>query len=283
LENKKFKTIRILFRKKIKYFITNSSILLSYSKEKNKLLFGFKLILIFLKTEIIFLKEKNESAKEQNYWIKDIDNKIDPLKKHYLKKYDFNFMDAFSSNINMWSKFINKTKIRNKNINYLEIGCFEGMSGVFILENLKKARCFFVDPFLVYDELKDFQGLNEEKFDIIFTNFMNNIEDFKERSKVFRETSDSFFKGNDENFDLIYIDGSHFGDDVYQDAVNSLKFLNNGGHIIFDDFFWYHYKLISDNPIGGIFQFLVESKKNIKIKYLGNQLIIQKNSKNFHP
>ncbi len=270
-------TIRILFNKKSKYFIKNSSILLNHSKEKNNLLFGLKLILIFLKTEIIFLKEKNESAKEHDYWNKDIDNKIDPIKKHYSKEYDFNFMDAFSSNINMWLKFIKISKISNKNINYLEIGCFEGMSGVFILENLPKSKCFFVDPFLVYEELKDFQGLNEEKYNTIFSNFMKNIKDFKGRSKVFRETSDSFFKDNEVNFDLIYVDGSHYGEDVYRDANNSFLCLNNGGHIIFDDFFWYHYKPISDNPIGGVFQFLVENRKNIKIKYLGNQLIIQKN------
>ena len=85
-----------------------------------------------------------------------------------------------------------------------------------------------------------------------------------------------FFEENTSNFDLIYIDGSHYGEDVYKDSVNSFKFLNVGGFIIFDDFFWIHFDGLTQNPIGGITRFLIENRKQIKIIYLSDQLFIQK-------
>ena len=68
----------------------------------------------------------------------------------------------------------------------------------------------------------------------------------------------------------------HFGEDVYKDALNSFKYLNSKGHIIFDDFFWFFFDKVEENPLGGIFRFLIENKKKLKIKYVGTQLIIQK-------
>lgn len=47
--------------------------------------------------------------------------------------------------------------------------------------------------------------------------------------------SDKFFINNDENFDLIFIDGLHHADQVYKDIKNSLKILNPGGVIVCHD------------------------------------------------
>lgn len=48
-------------------------------------------------------------------------------------------------------------------------------------------------------------------------------------------TSDDFFKNNNENFDVIFIDGLHHSDQVYRDIINSLEILNDGGYIICHD------------------------------------------------
>jgi hypothetical protein len=48
-------------------------------------------------------------------------------------------------------------------------------------------------------------------------------------------TSDNFFKENNENFDIIFIDGLHESEQVYRDITNSLKVLNDGGTIILHD------------------------------------------------
>ena len=50
-----------------------------------------------------------------------------------------------------------------------------------------------------------------------------------------RETSDQFFKKNNENFDCIFIDGLHEYNQVKKDIENSLKFLNDGGIILLHD------------------------------------------------
>ena len=269
------KLFLILWRHKKKWFVNNSRKLYYHSKEYNQKYFGMLLIAKMIKTEFIFLKEKNESAAEYGYMLPNLgmtEEEID--KKHYKGTYTFEFMNAFTPNINMWLSFFKKRKLLNKNLKYLEIGSFEGRSSVFILENLQNAQCFFVDPFESYEELKRTPG--QSNFSKIYNNFLKNIKNFESRTNVYKGTSNSFFNQNQDKFDLIYVDGSHFGEDVYLDAINSFNALNNKGYIIFDDLFFFLFDTIYENPLGGIFKFLVEYKKQLKITYVSNQLIIQK-------
>jgi predicted O-methyltransferase YrrM len=55
------------------------------------------------------------------------------------------------------------------------------------------------------------------------------------RGGTHRMTSDEFFASNTESFDVIFIDGLHYYDQVSKDFYNSLKFLNDGGIIILHD------------------------------------------------
>ena len=48
-------------------------------------------------------------------------------------------------------------------------------------------------------------------------------------------TSDDFFKQNDKSFDIIFIDGLHWSEQVYKDIINSLNILNEDGYIICHD------------------------------------------------
>jgi predicted O-methyltransferase YrrM len=45
-------------------------------------------------------------------------------------------------------------------------------------------------------------------------------------------------EGREQQFDLIYIDGSHQAPDVLADAILSFKLLRVGGIMIFDDYLW---------------------------------------------
>lgn len=47
--------------------------------------------------------------------------------------------------------------------------------------------------------------------------------------------SDDFFEGNNQMFDVIFIDGLHHADQVERDILNSLKFLNENGAIVCHD------------------------------------------------
>lgn len=50
-----------------------------------------------------------------------------------------------------------------------------------------------------------------------------------------RSTSDNFFKNNDNKFDVIFIDGLHYYQQVIKDINNSLEILNNDGFILVHD------------------------------------------------
>lgn len=50
-----------------------------------------------------------------------------------------------------------------------------------------------------------------------------------------RSTSDNFFKDNSKKFDIIFIDGLHYYQQVIKDINHSLKILNNDGFILVHD------------------------------------------------
>ena len=50
-----------------------------------------------------------------------------------------------------------------------------------------------------------------------------------------RSTSDDFFKNHNNNYDVIFIDGLHYYEQVIKDIKNSLKILNNDGFILVHD------------------------------------------------
>jgi hypothetical protein len=51
-----------------------------------------------------------------------------------------------------------------------------------------------------------------------------------------RMTSDEFFLKNHKKFNVIFIDGLHIYEQCQADCINSLKFIDNNGIIIFHDF-----------------------------------------------
>jgi predicted O-methyltransferase YrrM len=56
---------------------------------------------------------------------------------------------------------------------------------------------------------------------------------------LYRTTSSSYLPiPNNEEFDIIYIDGSHRAKDVLQDSVLAWPLLRPGGILIWDDYQW---------------------------------------------
>lgn len=52
---------------------------------------------------------------------------------------------------------------------------------------------------------------------------------------IFKKTSDDFFGGTDEKFDIIFIDGLHTAEQVEKDIVNGMAHLNKGGVLVLHD------------------------------------------------
>ena len=204
----------------------------------------------------------------------------------FIKKKIKNISDFTNFEVSVKNKnfstywFLNNYKIigsflpvdRNKTFNYLEIGSFEGLSSLFILSYWKNANVTCVDTWETSNDDSQFLDFNfqtvEKKFDI-------NLKDFSFRK--IKSTSEIAFKKlkQADSFDYIYIDGSHNGIDIYNDALASFNILKVGGIIIFDDI-TNIYQEIEMQPHDAFEKFYNLYKRKIKILYLKNIAVIEK-------
>ena len=146
----------------------------------------------------------------KEYPVEDLPTQIlehEHLRKFFLLEKNFSkIVDMYLSDQKIQSNAVERNDLINiliEKINakkYLEIGVFDG-------QNLAKINCKYkvgVDP---------------------DTN----------SPATFHVTSDEFFKNNNEKFDIIFIDGLHYADQVLRDILNSLEVLNDNGYIVCHD------------------------------------------------
>jgi hypothetical protein len=118
----------------------------------------------------------------------------------------------------------------------LEVGSFEGMSACYLLWRLPDARVTCVDTFEggIEHGAGVVSGL-EERFD---TNVA--LVDASRVRKLVGESQRVLHNlvAEDEEFDFVYVDGSHLALDVLVDASFSWNVLSPGGVMIFDDYDW---------------------------------------------
>ena len=118
---------------------------------------------------------------------------------------------------------------KSKPCTFLEIGCFEGMSTVWMLENVltqESSQIYCIDAWADWTE-------------DAFVRFVSNINKTGLKHKV------NIIKGDssktlgwlpDNHFDFIYVDGNHDEKAVIQDAILSFRILKHGGIMAFDDY-----------------------------------------------
>lgn len=154
----------------------------------------------------------------------------------YRKPYKFT-RDTFSANAWHWSSTLASFKGKS-NLNYLEIGVFEGGSLFWILENI------LTDPSSRATAIDIFPGDSEEKF---VANL--DMSGFRDQVKILKGRSQEKLRGLPSgSFDLIYIDGSHLAKDVYVDAALSWGLLKTGGLLIFDDYLYVLHLPLDQRP-----------------------------------
>jgi hypothetical protein len=174
---------------------------------------------------------------------------------------EYKFKDFwFLNNIEIINFFL--PKFKEVKFDYLEIGSHEGMSLLNILEQYKNVQATCIDLWS--------NATVEKIFDENFKNFKN-LEKIKSDSIIALKR----LKDNNREFDYIYIDGLHEGTHVLIDAIQSFKILKINGIIIFDDFMQ-HDKSLLYKSYEGIYCFLKMFKKQIKILYFQNILVIKK-------
>ena len=175
----------------------------------------------------------------------------------------------FCNNLNYLSNnFKNKANVNH----ILEIGSYEGRSALFFLQFFSNSKITCVDTWSGSDEHLNYN------FNIIEENFDKNTLSFKNNLTKYKMTSDNFFQNNSKIFDLIFIDGDHFYDQVLRDINNAWKVLKNGGFLILDDYLWWYYKDLNKNPANTINSFIMNNYSNISEFKIWHQVILRKKS-----
>ncbi len=80
-----------------------------------------------------------------------------------------------------------------------------------------------------------------------------------------------------EEFDLIYVDGSHYDENVIIDSILSWRLLKTNGVMIWDDYQWRYSPYGNNTPKTAIDWFLRRHKGEYRLLYCGGgQVIIEK-------
>ncbi len=153
----------------------------------------------------------------------EINNKLHIKRLPVDAKYKFS-TDGVSANAPVWSRHL-KDFIGKPNVHALEIGSYEGRSAVWFLENVLIHDTSTITCIDIFED--DF----EPTFDanVKASGLGHKLTKLKAESRA-------ALRSLKNNFDFVYIDGSHVAKDVLVDAVLAWDILKPGGLIIFDDY-----------------------------------------------
>lgn len=188
--------------------------------------------------------------------------------------------DWFTNFVGMWKSGFERCGFdAASEVAVLEIGSWEGMSSLFILKTFPKARLTCVDTWEGGDEHTSGDGYSSEQVSAIERRFDHNTREFADRVVKAKGTSLAYFAAANPRiveFDIVYVDGSHFGSDVVMDAVYAWDKLRVGGMMILDDYFWRYYANDFDNPGAAINAFLRIKTGSWQVVHVYNQVILRK-------
>ena len=194
-------------------------------------------------------------------------------KKIFEQKLDHkNFSQKwFLNNFEIFTFFLPKDK--SLKFDYLEVGCYEGLSSFYVLSEYKSVNAFFLD---IWDMPNPNSKTLSHNFGLIEKAFDQNLSGFNFK-KIKNDSVISMRKLLKENvhFDFIYIDGSHNGEDILSDAIEAFKILKVNGLMFFDDFLQHDDNRILQSYVG-IDKFLSLYSDYLKIEYFQNNLVVRK-------
>lgn len=184
--------------------------------------------------------------------------------------------DWFSNNIGHWQKLL-VPFIGKEDLNFLEIGCFEGKATHWLCSNIltgKNCSISVVDTFGGSMEHKE----RNFSFDGVKARFLENTKQYEAMIKIYQMESQKMLREiNASIFDFIYVDGSHTAPDVLEDAILSWRLLKPQGIMIFDDYAWDAYKAEPEkNPRLAIDSFLAVMKNKYELLHKEYQVAIKK-------
>jgi len=182
----------------------------------------------------------------------------------------------FDGSIPLWVKLLSPMRDARPDAEMLEIGSWEGRSSVFLLGFFPQGHLTAVDTWAGGDEHRDYEALGEveRRFDRNVAQFGSCVSKRKGSSSLVLA---QLAAEKRECFDLVFVDGSHFADDVMLDAVYSWRLLRQDGIMIFDDYLWrferYGWKR---NPAKAVNHFLGLVEGDFELLHVGHQLALRK-------
>lgn len=165
---------------------------------------------------------------------------------------------------------------------FLEVGSFEGRSMVWIAENMMQAGDYLtcIDTWQGGEEHgAEDMGTVEERFDHNITLVGQKFPDLhisKVQGSSYYRLAEEVASGGTEDYDFIYIDGSHTAPDVLTDACMAFSLLKAGGIMVFDDYMWGNPRDAMHRPKIAIDAFTNIFGEHLDIVHVGYQLAIKK-------
>jgi len=165
----------------------------------------------------------------------------------------------------------------------LEIGCHEGRSTCWMLENLlaQDGTITCIDPF-ANEPLSAFKNDQPPASNLIEQVFRHNTDLARSPEQTIRLMPTLSFYAlaelitENKQFDFVYVDGSHSADEVLADAVMAFGLLKKNGYMIFDDYLWMAAADSLDRPKMSIDAFVNMFQNHIEVKLINYQLVIKK-------
>jgi len=186
----------------------------------------------------------------------------------------------YSGNYFFWLKAFDTLKCNYQDsLNILEIGSWEGVSASFLMRRFPESQLTCVDTWKGSDELQSDNEETIEFLNLIEKNFNNNLSQFSDRLNKIKMSSNDYFQSveiSGQYFDIIYVDGSHFADDVLMDVLQAWKRLKAGGIMICDDFMWQFYKNPYHNPARALISFYNLKCEELEIVDVYDQIVFVK-------
>jgi len=185
--------------------------------------------------------------------------------------------DWASGNFGLWRRALGP--LRNEPLRILEIGSWEGRSAIFFLNFFARSSIVCIDTFggnpeesKIYETLSEFLPGVEQRFERNLAPFGGRVERIKSRSGPALER----LRADGRQFDLAYIDGSHWRDDVMADSRGVWELLTSRGVIIWDDYGWAPAFPPEARPQPAIDEFLREHEGAYRLLFKGYQVLIER-------
>lgn len=182
--------------------------------------------------------------------------------------------DYFSHNIPHLTAMLSRIPEKKR---FLEIGSFEGRSTCWFLEQMDDdGSITCIDTWKGSEE-----HVNLDLSDLL-KRFGDNWSEVIRPEQIVRAIQKTSFDGlamlavAEQQFDFIYIDGSHQAPDVMTDACMAFPLLKKGGVMVFDDYLWGKELGVLHNPKIAVDAFTTIFAERCNIVGIGYQVAVQK-------